>query len=198
MKQIILTFITLLSFSIYSQNRYELLDKGIEKLFLSDSISKMAESGLIKNQPIVVINGIPFRFQDLENQKLPLSKFAIEKIVALKKPVGISIYGSYGEAGVLIITTTKSKIFLLDNEDDSIYYLVDKITTAFQSEQIANTPLIAIDGVPFEYDKALNTIFLPLKKEEITDVTILNKNSSPVIYGKDEIYGAIIISTSKQ
>lgn len=198
MKQIILTFITLLSFSIYSQNRYELLDKGIEKLFLSDSISKMAESGLIKNQPIVVINGIPFRFQDLENQKLPLSKFAIEKIVALKKPVGISIYGSYGEAGVLIITTTKSKIFLLDNEDDSIYYLVDKITTAFQSEQIANTPLIAIDGVPFEYDKALNTIFLPLKKEEITDVTIFNKNSSPVIYGKDEIYGAIIISTSKQ
>lgn len=198
MKQIILTFITLLSFSIYSQNRYELLDKGIEKLFLSDSISKMAESGLIKNQPIVVINGIPFRFQDLENQKLPLSKFAIEKIVALKKPVGISIYGSYGEAGVLIITTTKSKIFLLDNEDDSIYYLVDKITTAFQSEQIANTPLVAIDGVPFEYDKALNTIFLPLKKEEITDVTILNKNSSPVIYGKNEIYGAIIISTSKQ
>ncbi|TRX20534.1 hypothetical protein FNW25_13700 [Flavobacterium franklandianum] len=198
MKQIILTIITLLSYSIYSQNRYELLDKGKEKLFLSDSISKMAESGLIKNQPIIVINGIPFRFQDLENQKLPLSKFAIEKIVALKKPVGISIYGSYGEAGVLIITTTKSKIFLLGNEDDSMYYLVDIIKTAFQSEQIANTPLIAIDGVLFEYDKALNTIFLPLKKEEITDVTILNKNSSPVIYGKDEIYGAIIISTSKQ
>lgn len=198
MKKVILLFITLLSFSINAQNRYELLDKGKEKFFLSDSISKMAESGLIKNQPIVVINGIPFRYQDLENQKLPLSKFAIEKIVALKKPVGISIYGSYGEAGVLIITTTKSKIFLLDNEDDSIYYLVDKITTAFQSEQIANTPLVAIDGVPFEYDKALNTIFLPLKKEEITDVTILNKNSSPVIYGKDEIYGAIIISTSKQ
>ena len=198
MKEVILGFVVLLSLSTYSQNRYELLDKGKEKLFLSDSISKMAESGLIKNQPIVVINGTPFRFQDLENQKLKLSKFAIEKIVALKKPVGISIYGSYGEAGVLIITTSKLKIFLLDNEDDSMYYLVDTIKTAFQSEQIANTPLIAIDGVPFEYDKALNTIILPLKKEEIKDVTILNKNSRPVIYGKNEVYGAVIITTSKQ
>lgn len=198
MKKVILGFVVLLSLSTYSQNRYELLDKGKEKLFLSDSISKMAESGLIKNQPIVVINGTPFRFQDLENQKLKLSKFAIEKIVALKKPVGISIYGSYGEVGVLIITTSKLKIFLLDNEDDSMYYLVDTIKTAFQSEQIANTPLIAIDGVPFEYDKALNTIILPLKKEEIKDVTILNKNSSPVIYGKNEVYGAVIITTSKQ
>lgn len=198
MKKAILLFITLLSFSINAQNRYELLDKGNGKLFLSDFISKMAESGSITNQPIVVIDGKPYRYQDLENQKLPLSKLAIEKIELLKKPVGISIYGSYGEAGVLVITTTKSKIFLLDNEDDSMYYLVDKIKIAFQSEQIANTPLIAIDGVPLEYDKALNTIILPLKKEEITDVTILNKNSSPVIYGKEEIYGAVIISTSKQ
>jgi hypothetical protein len=198
MKKVILTIITLLSFSIYSQNRYELLDKGKEKLFLSDAISKMVESGSITNQPIVVLDGIPFRFQDLENQKLPLSKLAIEKIELLKKPVGISIYGSYGEAGVLIITTTKAKIFLLDNEDDSMYYLVDKIKTAFQNEQIANTPLIAIDGVPFEYDKTLNTIVLPLKSETIKDVSFLHKNSSPIIYGKDEIYGAIIIITSKE
>ncbi len=198
MKQVILTIIILLSFSIYSQNRYELLDKGKEKLFLSDSISKMAESGSITNQPIVVLDGKPYRYQDLENQKLPLSKYAIEKIQLLKKTVGISIYGSYGEAGVLVITTAKSKVFLLDNEDDSMYYLVDKIQTAFQSEQIENTPLIAIDGVPFEYDRTLNTIVLPLKKEEITDVTILNKKSSPVIYGKDEVYGAVIITTSKQ
>lgn len=198
MKKIILGFIIFLSFSTYSQNRYELLDKGKEKLFLSDFISKMTESGSITNEPVVVVDGKPYRYQDLENQKLPLSKFAIEKIELLKKTVGIAIYGSYGEAGVLIITTTKSKIFLLENEDDSVYYLVDKIKTAFQSEQIANSPLIAIDGVPFEYDKTLNTIILPIKKEEITNVTILNKNSSPVIYGKDEIYGAIIISTSKK
>ena len=198
MKQIIVAIIILLSFSIYSQNRYELLDKGNGKLFLSDFISKMAESGSITNQPIVVLDGKPYRYQDLENQKLLLSKKAIEKIELLKKPVGISIYGSYGEAGVLVITTSKLKVFLLDNEDDSMYYLVDKIKTAFQSEQIEETPLIAIDGVPFEYDKTQNTIILPLKKEELTDVTILNKNSSPVIYGSGEVYGAVIITTSRQ
>jgi hypothetical protein len=157
----------------------------------------MAESGLITNRPIVVVNGIPFRYQDLEKGKLPLSKVAIEKIVAIDKQKGISIYGNFGEAGVLIITTSKTKIFLLENKDESQYYLVDKIKTAFQKDEIANPPLIVIDGEPFKYNKTLNTIVLPIKKEIISDVTILNKNSSNAIYGKDEVYGAIIIITTK-
>lgn len=197
MKKIILGIICLLSFSMYSQNRYELLDEGQEKFFLSDSISKMAQSGLITNQPIVVINGKPFRYQDLEKQKLPLSKIAIEKIMAMDKQKGINIYGNFGEAGVLIITTSKTKIFLLGNEDESKYYLVDKIKTAFEKEQIADSPLIVIDGVPFQYNKTLDTIILPLKKESIQDVIFFNKNSSNVIYGKDEIYGAVLITTTK-
>jgi hypothetical protein len=198
MKKIILGIITLLSISIYSQNRYELLENGKEKLFLADSISKMAQNGLITNQPIIVINGKPFRYQDLEKQKLPLSKMAIEKIVAIDKQKGINIYGTFGEAGVIIITTTKSKIFLLENEDELKYYLVDKLKTAFEKNQINESPLIAIDGVPFEYDKNLNSIVLPLKKEIITDVTIMHKDSSHVIYGENEINGAIIITTEKQ
>lgn len=197
MKKIILGIICLLSFAMYSQNRYELLDEGKEKLFLSDSISKMAQSGLITNQPIVVINGKPFRYQDLEKQKLPLSKIAIEKITAMDKQKGITIYGNFGEAGVLIITTSKTKIFLLENEDEAKYYLVDKIKTAFEKEQIADSPLIVIDGVPFQYDKTLDTIILPLKKENIREVNFFNKNSSNVIYGKDEIYGAVLIITTK-
>ncbi|SEA66809.1 hypothetical protein SAMN05443667_10718 [Flavobacterium gillisiae] len=198
MKKVFLGIISILSFSIYSQNRYELLENGKEKLFLSDSISKMAESGLITNQPIVVVNGKPFRFQDLEKQKLPLSKIAIVKVVAIDKKTATSIYGHFGEAGVLIITTSKTKIFLLQNEDESTYYLVDKIKTAFEKDEIADSPLIVIDGVPFKYDKTLNSIVLPLKKEIISDVNILNKSSSNVIYGKDEVFGAIIITTTKQ
>ena len=197
MKNIILAIISLLSYSIYSQDRYELLDKGKEKLFLSDSISKMSQKGLITNQPIVVINGKPFRYQDLEKQKLPLSKMAIEKIMVIDKQKGINIYGSFGEAGVIIITTTKTKVFLLENEDESKYYLADEIKTAFEKNQITDSPLIAIDGIPFKYDKTLNTIVLPLIKESISDITILNKNSSHVIYGENEIYGAIIITTVK-
>ena len=197
MYKICLVIFSLLSFSMYSQSRYELLDKGKEKLFLTDSISKLAQNGLITNQPIVVIDGKPSRYQDLENHKLQLSKSAIEKIVALDKQIGINIYGSFGEAGVLIITTTKTKVFLLENEDESQYYLFDKMKDAFEKDQIIVSPLIAIDGVPFEYDKKLNTVLLPLTKESISDVTILNKNSSHVIYGEKEIYGAIIITTIK-
>ena len=198
MKKIILGMITLISFTIYSQNRYELLDNGNEKLFLTDSISKMAKSGLITNQPIVVINGMPYRYQDLEKQKLSLSKISIEKIIAIDKQKGIAIYGKFGEAGVIIITSSKTKIFILENEDGSKYYLVDTIKTAFEKNQIINAPLIVIDGTPLEYDKSVNSIVLPLKKENIVDFNILNKDNSHIIFGEDEINGAIIITTIKQ
>ena len=109
MKKIISTFFLLLTFSIYSQNRYELVDEGNDKLFLSDSISKMATKSLITDKPIVVVDGIPFRYQDLENQKLQLSKAEIAKIIAIDKQKGISIFGNFGEAGVVIITTNRPK-----------------------------------------------------------------------------------------
>ncbi len=109
MKKIISTIFILLSFTIYSQNRYELVDKGNDKLFLSDSISKMAIKSLITDKPIVVIDGKPFRYQDLESQKLLLSKAEIAKIVAIDKQKGINIYGNFGDAGVLIITTNRPK-----------------------------------------------------------------------------------------
>lgn len=109
MKKIITTILLLSSLSFYSQNRYELIDEGNDKLFLSDSISKMAKTQIITDTPIVVIDGKPYRFQDLENQKLSLSKIEIEKIVAIDKQKGIALFGHYGEAGVLIITTRKNK-----------------------------------------------------------------------------------------
>jgi hypothetical protein len=85
------------------------VDEGNDKLFLSDSISKMAIKSLITDKPIVVIDGKPFRYQDLESQKLLLSKAEIAKIVAIDKQKGINIFGNFGEAGVLIITTNRPK-----------------------------------------------------------------------------------------
>lgn len=95
---------------MYSQNRYELTDEGTEKIYLSDTITKLATvSKIATNQPIVVIDGVPFRFQDLEKEKLPLSKNEIISIIPIDKQKGISIFGTYGEAGVLIVTTNKKK-----------------------------------------------------------------------------------------
>lgn len=110
MKTFFITIITLISFSIYSQNRYELKDEGTEKIYLSDTITKLATVNKIAtNQPIVVIDGIPFRFQDLEKERLPLSKNEIISIIPIDKQKGINIFGTYGEAGVLIVTTNKKK-----------------------------------------------------------------------------------------
>lgn len=109
MKKIISIVLLLLSISVYSQNRYELTDEGTDKQFLSDTISKMATNGLITDKPIVVIDGQPFRYQDLESEKLKLSKKEIVKIMPIDRQKGINIFGTYGEAGVVIITTNRPK-----------------------------------------------------------------------------------------
>lgn len=108
MKKIIITVFFLASITAFSQSRYELSDEGKDKFYLSDSIANLAKAGKITNQPIVVVDGIPHRFQDLEKEKLVLSKMEIAKIIAIDKKKGISIYGTYGEAGVLIVTTNRS------------------------------------------------------------------------------------------
>lgn len=96
------------SFTVFSQNRYELSDEGKDKFYLSDSISDLAKAGKITTQPIVVVDGIPHRYQDLEKEKLVLSKIEIKKIIPLEKQAGVKIYGNYGEAGVLIVTTNRN------------------------------------------------------------------------------------------
>lgn len=109
MKTIIIAIISLLSFSMYSQNRYELQDQGKDKFYLSEFITQMAERKMIKTEPIIVLDGKPYRFQDLEKQKLPLYKNQIEKITLLDKQKGIAIYGNFAEDGVVILTTNKKE-----------------------------------------------------------------------------------------
>ncbi|WP_431244542.1 hypothetical protein ACQ9BO_09735 [Flavobacterium sp. P21] len=99
------------SISAFSQSKYELSDEGKDKFYLSDSIANLAKAGKISDKPIVVVDGIPHRFQDLEKEKLVLSKMEISKIIAMDKQKGISIYGNYGEAGVLIVTTNRSSFY---------------------------------------------------------------------------------------
>lgn len=98
----------LATISAFSQSKYVLSDEGKDKFYLSDSIANLAKAGKITDKPIVVVDGIPHRFQDLEKEKLVLSKMEISKIIAMDKQKGISIYGTYGEAGVLIVTTNRS------------------------------------------------------------------------------------------
>lgn len=108
MIKFITTAFLLATISAFSQSKYELSDEGKDKFYLSDSIANLAKAGKITDKPIVVVDGIPHRFQDLEKEKLVLSKLEIAKIIPIDKQKGISIYGTYGEAGVLIVTTNRS------------------------------------------------------------------------------------------
>jgi hypothetical protein len=109
MKTFLVAIISLLSFSMYSQNRYELQDQGKDKLYLSNYITEMAGRKIINSEPLLVIDGTAFRFQDLEKQKLPLYKKEIQEIVVLDRQKAITIYGNSAEDGVLIVTTNKKK-----------------------------------------------------------------------------------------
>ncbi|RKR10382.1 hypothetical protein C8C83_2057 [Flavobacterium sp. 90] len=109
MKTVLIAIISLLSFSMQSQNRYELQDRGEDKLYLSNYITTMSERKIIKSEPIIVIDGIAFHFQNLEKQKLPLYKNEIQEITPLDREKGINIYGNFAENGVLIVTTNRKK-----------------------------------------------------------------------------------------
>jgi len=94
------------------------------------------------------------------------------------------------------LSCNKPTIFVLkDNDEYSKYSLSDSVKIAFKNDAVNKTPLIAIDGIVWKYNKKLDTVMLPLKKSDIRALEILHKNSSSVIYGPEAVDGAIIINT---
>lgn len=88
----------------------------------------------------------------------------------------------------------RTHVFLLDDTSNP-KYLVDSINKVYQKKIFTKSPLVAIDGVVLKYDKTKDTLILPLKQSDITSVTYLGEKVSAIIYGKKEIYGAIVINT---
>jgi hypothetical protein len=90
------------------------------------------------------------------------------------------------------------KRFILKDISSDKYYLADSVNRIFRQGYIGKSPLIAIDGTVFKYQKRFDTVMLPLLKDEILDIQFINKNGSEFIYGKGADNGAIIISTTKK
>lgn len=64
-----------------ASGRYILTDSGKDKRILVETINEMYHSGQISKKPILVIDGIPYRFEkELKESKLSFSKDEIEKI----------------------------------------------------------------------------------------------------------------------
>jgi hypothetical protein len=94
------------------------------------------------------------------------------------------------------LSCNKPTIFVLkDNDVHSRYSLSDSVKIAFKNDAVNKTPLVAIDGIVWKYNKKLDTVILPLGKSDIRALQIVHKNSSSVIYGKGAVDGAIIINT---
>ena len=133
-----------------SSNRYLLTDRGKDKNFLEETIKKISKEGKISKKPVVVIDGVPYRYDiELKSKKLEISKEDISKIESLKHDVGIAIYGKAAKAGVLIVTT-KSKLAKKEESIDNktiLYLLDDKAITKSELEKISPDDIESIDVI---------------------------------------------------
>ena len=99
-------------------------------------------------------------------------------------------------SSTLILGCSKPQAFVLNDTKENNYFVSELVNKAFEENQIDKSPLIVINGIPFQYNKKQDTIILPLKKSDIISLDFLNKNSSRIIYNEKENDGAIIITAS--
>ena len=93
---------------------------------------------------------------------------------------------------------SKDKIFLLTNTDNQKYYLSDSIHKIIKTDQISSTPIIIIDAKPFGYDTEKDTIFIPLEKKDLHQISFLNQQTAVMLFGPRGDRGAVVIMTKKQ
>jgi len=98
----------------------------------------------------------------------------------------------------IAIGCSKPKTFLLNDMEKNKYYISEFVNNTFEENEIGAAPLIVINGKPLIYDKNKDTIIVPLKKTDISNLEFLNKNSSRIIYNEKENDGAIIITSKIQ
>lgn len=96
---------------------------------------------------------------------------------------------------LIMIGCSRPKAFVLNDTSENKYFVSELINKAYKENQIEKCPLIVINGIPFEYNKNQDSIFLPFKKSDIISLNFLNINSSRIIYNEKENDGAIIITT---
>lgn len=72
-----------------------------------NTINELNSQGLINKNPILVVNGVPLRGEDIGNTVNSLGQEDISKISLLKKQTAYSIYGIRAMNGVILIDAKK-------------------------------------------------------------------------------------------
>lgn len=147
MKRLLIAILCLGLFAACSTDRYLLSGTGEDTTFLVNKIKTYSEMGVISYKPLIVIDGIVYRYsKELKEKPLELTRSQIRKIDILKKDVGLRIYGEEGEAGVVVVTVKpKSKKW---TKDEVILYIAGgKVITKEELKQIKPSEIESINIV---------------------------------------------------
>ncbi len=86
--------------------RYLLQKNGSDEELLVRVIKELAEKGDISEKPLVVLDGVPYRYDiELKDSRLPIKSEEIDKIQVIDREMGVQVYGDSAHGGVLLITT---------------------------------------------------------------------------------------------
>ncbi|RED24685.1 hypothetical protein BD847_1420 [Flavobacterium cutihirudinis] len=106
MKQTLLLFSSILLFGCSHPKAFVLNDKNENKYFVLDFINNAFEKNAINKAPLIVINGIPFKYnKDQDTILLPLKKSDIQSLDFLNQNSSRIIYNDKENDGAILITT---------------------------------------------------------------------------------------------
>ncbi|MFH6997654.1 hypothetical protein ACHRVZ_06965 [Flavobacterium sp. FlaQc-57] len=106
MKRALLIFSSTLLFGCTNPHVFVLNDTKKNKYFVSETINKAFEEDQIDKSPLIVINGIPFKYnKEQDTILLPLKKSDIISLDFLNKNSSRIIYNEKENDGAIIITS---------------------------------------------------------------------------------------------
>ncbi len=88
----------------------KLIDFQLEKYesIIDEKVSQYKGQSRVKENPLIVLDGKPYRYDDLKNEKtLKVYADTIVSIGSLPWKTGEALYGNRAEDGVIIISTTR-------------------------------------------------------------------------------------------
>ena len=157
-----------------SSNRYLLTDKGRDKKFLISYINDLEKKGMISKTPIIVVDGLPLRFnKELKEKRLSVSKNDIKQIEFLKHDSATKIYGESGKAGVLLITTKDIPDSKKSIDNSKVLYLLE-------DKEISQDELRSIDP------KDVESIDVIKNKDKVKDFTSGDYDGVVIIHLKKQ------------
>jgi len=110
MKRALLIFSSTILFGCANPHVFLLNDTKENKYFISETINKAFEEDQIDKSPLIVINGIPFKYnKEQDTILLPLKKSDIISLDFLNKNSSRIIYNEKENDGAIIITSRIQK-----------------------------------------------------------------------------------------